>query len=292
MKRITVADMNIELTMIDTNFLNHRVCDYENNTFIHGDTIIKAIACDEIKTPKGELIKTINATNLVQVDNHKFCRYIKNVKTDQIVQAIYYSHDYADVEIHLMKSRRYFGLSLTEYEYLLTGAAFSDRLTLLGGTVLHGSSIAFENKGIVFSANSGTGKSTHTGLWKERFADQVIIVNDDKPAIRFYEDTPFIFGTPWSGKTDLNKNVRVPLKAIVFIKRSDSNWIERLNIRDSIFNLTSQINRPYYDEDIGKKTLEMIKRLVNTVPIYKLHCNINQEAVDVVYNEIIKKERG
>lgn len=292
MKKVTIANVNINLTMIDNDFLNKRLYEYENNTFMQSDMILKTIACDEIKKPEGDLIKTINTANIVQIDNNSFCRYITDRKTDQIVQATYYNHDYSDVEIHLIKSRHYFDLSLTDYEYILTGIAYSDRLAALGGAVIHGSAITFENQGIVFSANSGTGKSTHTNLWKERFSNQVTLVNDDKPAIRFYDDTPYIFGTPWSGKTDLNTNIHSPLKAIVFIKRSDSNRIEKLNARDSIFNLTSQIARPYYDENLGNKTLNIIEKLVLNVPIYRLHCNISQEAVDVAYNEIIKKEIG
>lgn len=291
MKKAKIADINLEISIIDRDFLRNRLYGYENNTFLRGDMILKTAACEEIKKPKGELIKTIKSVRIAQIDKDKFCRYITDKETNQIVQATYYNNDYSDIEIQLIKSRSYFGLSLTEFEYLLTGVAFNDRLAFLGGVVLHGSSIAFENQGIIFSANSGTGKSTHTGLWSERFGDKVAIVNDDKPAIRFYDGIPFIFGTPWSGKTDLNTNVRVPLKAIVFIKRSNTNWIERLNIRDSIFNLSSQIARPYYDEEIGKKTLKAIEKLVTNVPIYRLYCNISQEAVDVVYDELIKKGR-
>jgi hypothetical protein len=290
MKKVKIANMDIEIEMIDDYFLNKRMHEYENTTFMQGDLILKTLGCDEIKKPKGALIRTINKANIVQINSTNYCRYVTDKETGQIVQATYYSHDYSDIEIHLIKSRQYMGLSLTDYEYVVTGVAFSDRLAELGGVVLHGSSIAYEKQGIVFSANSGIGKSTQTSLWKERFGDKVIIINDDKPALRFYDDTPFIFGTPWSGKTDLNTNLQVPLKAIVFIKRSDSNWIERINIKESIFNLTNQIARPYYDESIGEKTLDFIEKLVMNVPIYKLHCNTSQEAVDVVFNELIKKE--
>lgn len=292
MKKLTVANLNIDLITIDKNFLINRVREYENNTFAKGDMILKSAAYDRIKVPEGDLLKTINTVNIVRVDNNKLCRYVIDRGTGEIVESTYYNEDYSDVEIQLLKSRVYMGLTMTDYEYIMTGIVFGDRLAELGGLVLHGSSVAFENQGIIFSANSGTGKSTHTGLWKERFGHKITIVNDDKPAIRFYEDTPYIFGTPWSGKTDLNRNVSVPLKAIVFIKRSDSNWIERLNARDSVFNLTSQISRPYYDERLCEKSLGIIEKLVTYIPIYRLHCNISQEAVEVVFNEIIEKERN
>jgi hypothetical protein len=291
MKKVTIANINIEITMIDRDFLNKRMYKYENTSFSKGDMILKTIACNQITKPKGCLIKQIVTASIVQINNNKFCRYITDKETGSVVQAVYYNYDYADIEIHMIKSRNYMELSTTELEYLLTGIAFSDKLAELGGLVLHGSSIAFENQGIIFSANSGTGKSTHTSLWRDCFGDKVTIVNDDKPAIRFFEDTPFIFGTPWSGKTDLNTNIQAPLKAIVFIKRSECNRIERLNIRDSIFNLTSQTLKPYYDESLAEKVLNIIEKLVFSVPIYMLYCNISQGAVDTVYNEIIQKEK-
>jgi hypothetical protein len=290
MRNLTIASLNIGLSTIDKNFMDNRLNEYENTTFTKGDMILKAVGLDELKKPEGDSIKKISSAAIVKVDDNRLCRYITNGATDEILQATYYTKDYSEVEIQLLNSRTYMGLSLADYEYIMTGSAFSDRLTELGGLVLHGSSIAYENQGIIFSANSGTGKSTHTGLWKQRFGKEVTIINDDKPALRFYDNIPFIFGTPWSGKTYLNTNIKVPLKAIVFIKRAESNWIERLNVRDSIFNLASQTVRPYYDEDLGKKALEFIERLLINVPIYRLHCNISQEAVETAYKQIINKE--
>ncbi len=203
--------------------------------------------------------------------------------------AIYYDAIYSEVKIHLLNNfpRPEY---LQEYEYLYSGIAFSNRLTELGGAVIHGSALAYNNQGIIFSANCGTGKSTHTGLWQERFGSKVTIVNDDKPAIRFYEGIPYMFGTPWCGKSYLNTNVQVQLKSIVFLKQAEVNRIERLNLRDSIFSLMSQIARPYYDENLGLKTMKVIEKLVHTVPVYRLHCTISQEAVDTVYQKLLQEK--
>ena len=72
---------------------------------------------------------------------------------------------------------------------------------------------------------SGTGKSTHTALWLKNFAPRASIINDDKPAIRIQKDGIFVYGTPWSGKTDQNKNVKVPLQGIAFLERGEENSI-------------------------------------------------------------------
>lgn len=289
MKRVTIAKVNLIVKMINTDFLNKRFNEYENNTFLKEDMTLKTAAFDHIVKPKGIIVEQVRNLTKVRINDNKYCIYLTERKTGKIFYANYYNQGYSEVEIHLLKSKQQQTLSLTDLEYVYTGFAFTDRLTELGGAVLHGSAVAYKNNGIIFSANSGIGKSTHTNLWKECFGSEVTIVNDDKPAIRFYDEIPFIFGTPWSGKTDSNTNIQVPLKAIIFIKRAESNFIERLNARDSIFNLTSQIFRSYYDENIGLKTLDAIEKLVQTVPIYRLHCNISQEAVEVVYNQLVKE---
>jgi len=287
MKKATIANLNIEFMGINNDFWNERMKEYENNAFTQSDMKLKVTACDEITVPNGELIEKFNKMSIAAVKDNKICRCLTDDRTGEIINAIYYNKDYSEVEIQLLKGRVHPVFSLTDLEYLYTAFSFRDRITYLGGSVIHASAIAYENQGIIFSADSGTGKSTHTGLWKERFGDKLTIVNDDKPALRFYDDEPYIFGTPWSGKTDINSNIKMPLKAIVFIRRSEKNRIQRLNVRDSIFNLTRQIWRPSYDETIGEKTLDVIDRLIQSVPVYMLHCNISQEAVDTVYDEII-----
>ena len=71
--------------------------------------------------------------------------------------------------------------------------------------LLHSSCVVYEDKAYLFSAPCGTGKSTHTQIWLKRFPGAYIL-NDDKPAIRIMEDGVYAFGTPFSGKTDLNVN--------------------------------------------------------------------------------------
>lgn len=290
MKKVRIANLNIEIDNIDKHFFNYRLRKYETNGFRKPDMILRTISVAEISKPEGEIREQICDATIVHVGNDRYCRYLSDNNTGEIISATYYNATYSEVEIYLLQRNQESDFSLTESEYMHTGFAFSDRLTELGGAVLHGSSVAYADQGIVFSANSGTGKSTHANLWKKRFGSKVTIVNDDKPALRFYTGIPYIFGTPWSGKSDLNANVQIQLKALVFIKRAETIRIERLKTRDSIFNLMGQISRPYYDEKIGLKTMNIIEKLVQTVPIYRLYCNISQEAVDTVYQQL-REER-
>ena len=100
-------------------------------------------------------------------------------------------------------------LTPDELEYILSGFAFAWALPDFSGFCLHASAVALENRAVLFSAPCGTGKSTHTALWQQYFGQhRAVILNDDKPALRLLEGHFQVYGTPWSGKTDLNTNTR------------------------------------------------------------------------------------
>ncbi len=231
--------------------------------------------------PQGTVLAQVKAATILRLADGGYCRYSRD-PAGRIFLATYYTEDYARVEIHLLASQNHPLFSNWDWEYSLSGFAFQDRLTVLGGGMLHASSIGWRGRGVAFSANSGTGKSTHAGLWRDRYGDEVTVINDDKPAIVFEGEQPMLCGTPWSGKTALNQNQKVPLCAIVFLERGQQNSIRRLDTLDSYFHLSAQIARPYYDACVGERMVEFSERLLATVPIYSLRCTISQEAVETV----------
>ena len=250
---------------------------------------IRTKMLDEIIIPEGEEEQSIKSATILKLADGRHCRYSRNLNGD-IFLATYYNDDYSDVEIQMRNGMIHPQFTSEGWEYSLTGFSFQDRLVTLGGGVLHASSIAWRGHGIAFSANSGTGKSTHVGLWKELLGDEVTVVNDDKPAIVFDGDQAMLCGTPWSGKNAINTNVTVPLRAIVFIERGAENSIRRLDPLRSYFYLTSQLARPYYDVNLGKKLVEFSELLLAKVPIYCLTCNISTEAVETVIKELFPEE--
>lgn len=177
-------------------------------------------------------------------------------------------------------------ISYEDLEYIYTGAAFYEALLHFNGFMLHSSGVVVDNYAYLFSADPGTGKSTHTDLWVKHFgADKAKIINDDKPAIRMIDDKLYVYGTPWSGKTDRNINMRVPLGAIVFLERSDNNWVKKIEPKEAIPLILQQTIRPS-DPETMIKLLDMLDVVLRRVNLYKLGCNISEEAVEVSYNGI------
>ena len=173
-------------------------------------------------------------------------------------------------------------LSLDECEYIWTGSSFYNALPEFGGFLLHSSAVVYENKAYLFTAPSGTGKSTHTQLWLKNFEGSYIL-NDDKPAIKLEDGKVMAYGTPFSGKTDWNVNKCVTLQAICILGRGEKNEIEKVPPEEALFVILDQTCRPY-DADKMDKLLTILDKVISEVPVYRLKCNIADEAAFVSYN--------
>lgn len=174
-------------------------------------------------------------------------------------------------------------------EYMFTGAQFYTSLISHSGILLHASAVELDGKAYLFSAPSGTGKSTHTSLWVKRFAPRAKIINDDKPAIRILPDGVYVYGTPWSGKTNLNENVKVPLQGIAFLSRGKENKITPITAKEAIPLIMEQTARPKDPRTVAK-LVDLLDQLIRKIPIYRLECNIDVQAAELSYSVMKKGE--
>lgn len=182
------------------------------------------------------------------------------------------------------KKEKYPNLSMSEIEYMWTGEAFYNELLRYNGIVLHASCVEKDGYAYLFSAKSGTGKSTHTHLWLKNFKNTRII-NDDKPALIYDGGKWYACGTPFSGKTDENINVRVPVRAVTFLKRDEKNIVAKMKGSDAAALFLSQTINPGTRE-LSEKMLENLDRLLRDIPIFSLKCNMSDEAPKVSYEGI------
>lgn len=227
------------------------------------------------------------------MSKYKFCDLIieMDVKYDplksQVSAYCYKGESDSDIvippltDVILKYHERYNNLSLGECEYVIKGAYFYKELLKFGGILLHSSCVVKDNFAYLFSAPSGTGKSTHTSLWLKKFSDAKIL-NDDKPALIFKEGKLYACGTPFSGKTDLNLNEIYPVKGIAFLERSKDNWIKKMDNQKAIYSILNQTIRPD-SADIMDKAISIIEKIVKSTNIYSFGCNISIDSVSVSY---------
>ncbi len=204
-----------------------------------------------------------------------------------------WDEDQADIEIALTKERLQEvneeseqKMPLESWEYIGTGEVFHRKVLSFHGCMLHASAVMVDGYVYLFSADSGTGKSTHTALWKQYFGDKAVIVNDDKPTLRCIDGCWYVFGTPWSGKTNLNTNTRGKLGAIVFLERSKENWIREISVADAIPKYMKQTVRTAKNEERMELILKHMEEILVDTPLYQMGCNISEEAVKTAYEKI------
>ena len=171
-------------------------------------------------------------------------------------------------------------------EYLETLAVYRKiclKMLDFGTFLFHGSAVAVDGQTFLFTAKSGTGKSTHTRFWRELFGERAVMVNDDKPLIHVCEDgNVLVYGTPWNGKHNLDTNTSVPVRGICCLERDTENHIVPVSRSDAYPRLLRQIYRPTGTEEM-LLTLKMIDRILETVPCYLLGCNMDPDAARVSY---------
>ncbi len=142
--------------------------------------------------------------------------------------------------------------------------------------LLHGSAIAADGRGYIFTARSGTGKSTHTRLWRQQLGDRAVMVNDDKPFLRFEEDRILVCGSPWSGKHGLDTNIEVPLAGICLLERGLENRVTALAPEQAAFVKGQAYCPP--DPACRQRFEALTDRLVREIPLWHLRCDPSPEA--------------
>ena len=176
-------------------------------------------------------------------------------------------------------------------EYLESLAVYrkiAEMMPLYDTVLFHGSAIAVKHGDeqpacFIFTAKSGTGKSTHTALWRKAFGDSVFMVNDDKPLLKIGEDSVTVYGTPYDGKHRLSSPTAVPLKGLCILCRGRDNRIERIDRRTAYPVLFTQMYRPF-GRDAAARSLVLLDKLMEQIPLYRLYANMDIEAAYTAYN--------
>ncbi len=177
-------------------------------------------------------------------------------------------------------------------QYLETLAVYrkiADKMPEYGGFLVHGVLMDVGGEGVLLTAESGTGKSTHAGLWMKYLGRDCEIINGDKPLVRVIDGVPYGYGTPWCGKEEINKNARVKLSCIAFVNRAAENRVEAVEKGDIIENLLPSVHIPSGNGVIN--TLDALDATARYASFYKIFCNMDISAAEVAYNAIIRNEK-
>lgn len=173
-------------------------------------------------------------------------------------------------------------------EFTAVHRQLADWLPLHNAFVMHSAVIEANGEGIAFAAHSGTGKTTHMLLWQRLLGEKMIIVNGDKPIIRFFDeepDTPYAYGTPWNGKESMGCNMKTRLRHICLIERADENSAVPLETDAAVSLLFNQTYMPR-DPAAAAATMAMMNRLISSCRLWRIRCNMDISAAETAYKAI------
>jgi len=176
---------------------------------------------------------------------------------------------------------------LAMQEYVLSGIVFLEMAVMHGFISLHASAISYKNEAILFSAPSTTGKSTQAKLW-QAFDSSVEIINDDKPLLYKQNDTFYVIGSPFSGKTQENLNKAFPVKCILFLKQGKINVLNHLSHSDLIKNFLINTMKPK-NKNAYNHLLSTINDLIYMIPIYEFSATKDMSAVTYIHEKLDKE---
>lgn len=217
----------------------------------------------------------------------EFCKdYLLDKIPEEVDIEVNVTLDKIEAELEAMEALNVGKFSEAYIETLVVQRGIADQLPQYGVVLFHGSAVALDGEVYLFTAPSGTGKSTHARLWRRGVGQRIIMVNDDKPFLGVKEDgTIMVYGSPWSGKHRLSENVALPLKAICILSQSDENKIKKVSAADAFHEIYMQIYKKSTDVQFMNETLQVLGDIMK-YPIWKLECNVSKEAFRISYETL------
>ena len=170
--------------------------------------------------------------------------------------------------------------------WMMFGVVLSQRQAI----AIHSSVIECSGRGVLFLGESGTGKSTHTRLWRESI-EGARLLNDDSPIVRIVDGEARVYGSPWSGKTPCYKSRYVPIAGLCRLSQAPHNAIRRLSTIAAIGALLPSCPPQFaHDDNLQDAICRTLGEVIKRVGVYHLECLPNSEAAELSHNTIIGNE--
>ncbi|MBQ8307420.1 MAG: hypothetical protein IJX56_01305 [Alistipes sp.] len=231
---------------------------------------------DRSEAPDFEAFQLLDEFDFPEVN--AWCRLKKNEAgylftmtiPDQTPLWLYKAHGSAEVQCNLEACRDQADLpSLLRFGlWTMFGLAITPRHAI----AIHSSTITCAEGAALFLGESGTGKSTHTGLWLE-YIPGAQRLNDDSPIIRMREGVATVYGSPWSGKSPCYKQERWPILGLVRLSQAPHNRMRRLGVIQAIGALLPSCPPSFaFDGELQDAICETLSEIINHAPVYHLEC--------------------
>ena len=267
-----------KLLIVETAYENYLTVNKEN------DVQIKFLEVDIIEKPKGTLI--YNKVYYIYRDDDKYCVYYKDSNKKDYHALLVQDDKKSDRYICFVMKKEWWRFEYTSQVFEIIGIEYIlNRNKIM---LLHASHIKWKNQSILFTAPSGTGKSTQADLWEKY--EQAEIINGDRAALRKQENHYYAYGLPYAGSSNIFTNDKGIIAAIIVLRQDKQNSIIKLNESDAFRYLYSEMTVQYWDKKYQDILIQELIALIKEVPIYLLKCRPDRESVKMVKQIITERK--
>lgn len=240
------------------------------------------IEVNKLKDNEEKYIVFKNEVKKVYYKNNKYYWYYKIPTSKMWEICCEEENKFSNVTINPIYIKYYENI-----EYLISRLNIQGILLSKEVMILHSSFIIHNNQSILFTAPSGTGKSTQASLWEKYKGAEII--NGDRSAIGTRNGEYFAYGLPFCGSSNICKNKEAPLKAIVVLKQAKENSVRRLSKIEAFKILLGQVAINRWNKKDMELAMTLIEELIEKVPVVMLSCRPDKEATDVL-NDYLNNE--
>lgn len=275
--KLSIADLIIDIKNCNYDYILNKTRKYQSGSVGPADMTINCFLEEKIAKPSGTIIEDVEGWNWCIADNGEVSTY-HIYGRGTIGSLIKWNEDFSVADAYAIDTFDESGLEIGLKFFIIIRHILWYAIVKFKGIMLHSSAISYKGEGILFSAPSGTGKSTQSSLWKKEFGDDVIIVNDDTPFVRNNEGVSYVYGSPWSGKTDINEQMKVPVKAVVSVRQGKENQVKELTATEGFFRIFNETKKPV-ESSMLDEAMDNVINFLSNVKVYELTCRPDCDAV-------------
>lgn len=240
---------------------------------------IMAVKSDVLSNPLEESVNDMGCVKVAECGDE----FLVSVSyyNSEFIHYMLLSKDFSNVRLQMQWQDRAVGHSLNS----LLRIAFAQAVILNGGVSIHGSTVMLDGGAYLFLGASGTGKSTHSSLWRQAF-DGCELLNDDNPTIRIVGDSVRIYGTPWSGKTPCYKKQSCRLAGVVRLQQAPENIFQPLQGIEAFVALLPGCMALKYSKNLYDQACDNLFKISERTRVGRLKCLPNQDAARLCYESL------
>jgi hypothetical protein len=175
-----------------------------------------------------------------------------------------------------------------ESRYLMNMISLEQLLLRHDGLILHSSLVRWQGKGILFSAPSGTGKSTQASLWEKHMGAEIL--NGDRAGIRYVDGRWMAYGLPYAGSSRIYCNESAPIRAIVVLRQGPENVIHPMTPMAALRALLPEFSAHRWNSSFMNKVLDIVEEMLQVIPVFCLECRPDHGAVQLLHDTFVKEE--